>query len=344
MAVVAQSVGAVLVSTWAHDYAPKVRALVLASPAFQVKLYVPFARSGLKLMRLWLRQFLRQQLCQGTLPQSRPAADRLLRQRPADRQGDLGERPARPLRSCRAGGSRRTGDPDSHPTADFRGRLRRPSCAAGALLRASRQPAQGKAHPARLLPRHPWRGAIVTWPSAVPGASSSRHSPRHLNDRACSMPTVWAIPAPRPRRWPRRCRRTRRAISTGAPPVPGCAWAACGRTGVKLGFDTGFDSGSTLDYVYRNQPSGSGPLGRLIDRNYLDSIGWRGIRQRKLHAESCCAWPCSGCARSSARCASSTSPPATAATSSKPCKASSRCRKASSCATTARSTCVTAAP
>ncbi|MBF3200986.1 alpha/beta fold hydrolase, partial [Pseudomonas aeruginosa] len=57
MAVVAQSVGAVLVSTWAHDYAPKVRALVLASPAFQVKLYVPFARSGLKLMRLWRGNF-----------------------------------------------------------------------------------------------------------------------------------------------------------------------------------------------------------------------------------------------------------------------------------------------
>ena len=29
-AVIAQSVGAVLISTWAHDYAPKVRALVLA--------------------------------------------------------------------------------------------------------------------------------------------------------------------------------------------------------------------------------------------------------------------------------------------------------------------------
>ncbi|EEA1375686.1 hypothetical protein GI405_22170, partial [Salmonella enterica] len=50
--------------------------------------------------------------------------------------------------------------------------------------------------------------------------------------------------------------------------------------GVKLGFDTGFDSGSTLDYVYRNQPTGKGTLGRLIDQNYLDSIGWRGIRQR----------------------------------------------------------------
>src|SRR5690606_10059710 len=55
--------------------------------------------------------------------------------------------------------------------------------------------------------------------------------------------------------------------------------------GVKLGFATGFDSGSTLDYVYRNTPSGKGPLGRLIDQNYLNSIGWRGIRQRKVHAE-----------------------------------------------------------
>jgi len=55
--------------------------------------------------------------------------------------------------------------------------------------------------------------------------------------------------------------------------------------GVKLGFDTGFDSGSTLDYVYRNQATGKGKLGELIDRNYLDAIGWRGIRQRKLHVE-----------------------------------------------------------
>ena len=34
----AQSVGAVLVATWAHDYAPQIRCLVLASPAFKVKL------------------------------------------------------------------------------------------------------------------------------------------------------------------------------------------------------------------------------------------------------------------------------------------------------------------
>ncbi len=47
----AQSVGAVLVAAWAHDYAPRIRAMVLASPAFKVKLYVPFARQGLALLQ-----------------------------------------------------------------------------------------------------------------------------------------------------------------------------------------------------------------------------------------------------------------------------------------------------
>jgi len=55
--------------------------------------------------------------------------------------------------------------------------------------------------------------------------------------------------------------------------------------GVRLGHETGFDSGSMLDYVYRNAASGVTPLGRLIDRNYLGAIGWTGVRQRKLHLE-----------------------------------------------------------
>ena len=51
IAVVAQSVGAVVVAAWMHDYAPKIRCAVLASPAFKVKLYVPFARPGLAALR-----------------------------------------------------------------------------------------------------------------------------------------------------------------------------------------------------------------------------------------------------------------------------------------------------
>uniref|UniRef100_UPI00197D45BF alpha/beta hydrolase n=1 Tax=Burkholderia sp. Ac-20379 TaxID=2703900 RepID=UPI00197D45BF len=50
LAIVAQSVGAVLAAAWVHDYAPRVRCLVAASPAFRIKLYVPFARPGLRLM------------------------------------------------------------------------------------------------------------------------------------------------------------------------------------------------------------------------------------------------------------------------------------------------------
>ena len=53
--------------------------------------------------------------------------------------------------------------------------------------------------------------------------------------------------------------------------------------GLKLGKETGFDSGSTLDYVYRNQPQGSNAFGRMADKHYLNAMGWRGIRQRKVH-------------------------------------------------------------
>jgi Putative methyltransferase len=55
--------------------------------------------------------------------------------------------------------------------------------------------------------------------------------------------------------------------------------------GIRLGLKTGFDSGSTLDYVYRNRPAGITPIGKLIDWSYVNSIGWRGIRVRRLNVE-----------------------------------------------------------
>ena len=51
IAVLAQSVGAVMVAAWVHDYAPPVRAMVLASPAFKVKLYIPLAWPALRFMK-----------------------------------------------------------------------------------------------------------------------------------------------------------------------------------------------------------------------------------------------------------------------------------------------------
>ncbi|GAB1638435.1 hypothetical protein JNEC123_33900 [Escherichia coli] len=55
--------------------------------------------------------------------------------------------------------------------------------------------------------------------------------------------------------------------------------------GIRLGYETGFDSGSTLDYVYRNYPEGKGILGRMIDLYYLNNIGWRGSRVRKVNIQ-----------------------------------------------------------
>lgn len=51
--------------------------------------------------------------------------------------------------------------------------------------------------------------------------------------------------------------------------------------GIDLGFQAGFDSGAMLDYVYENRARGRWLIGRLIDRIYLDAIGWRAIRARK---------------------------------------------------------------
>src|SRR5207302_8284459 len=56
--------------------------------------------------------------------------------------------------------------------------------------------------------------------------------------------------------------------------------------GLHLGWRNGFDSGLSLDYVYENKPRGSLGVGRLIDKSYLNSIGWRGIRQRKANLKN----------------------------------------------------------
>ena len=92
------------------------------------------------------------------------------------------------------------------------------------------------------------------------------------------MPTAWAIPAPRPRRYallPKNSPRDLYWRATRAGLRLGSLWS----DGVKLGFDTGFDSEHPR--LCLPQPAQrQRPLGRLIDRNYLDSIGWRGIRQR----------------------------------------------------------------
>jgi ubiquinone/menaquinone biosynthesis C-methylase UbiE len=51
--------------------------------------------------------------------------------------------------------------------------------------------------------------------------------------------------------------------------------------GIRLGYATGFDSGTIVDYVYRNEPQGITPIGRAIDRVFLRHPVWEGVRARR---------------------------------------------------------------
>ncbi|WP_405349602.1 alpha/beta fold hydrolase [Fusobacterium animalis] len=51
--------------------------------------------------------------------------------------------------------------------------------------------------------------------------------------------------------------------------------------GISLGLKYGFDSGISLDYIYKNHANGKLLIGKFIDRFYLNQIGWRGVRERK---------------------------------------------------------------
>ncbi|GGU65294.1 hypothetical protein GCM10009504_22820 [Pseudomonas laurentiana] len=284
MAVVAQSVGAVLIATWVHDYAPPIRALVLASPAFKVKLYVPFARPGLKLMRAWRGNFFVNSYVKAKFLSHDP-------QRIASYESDpLITRPisVNMLLGLYDAAERVVADAQSIQTptqllisgADFvvhrkpqeqffdrLGSVRKEKHILPGFFHdtlGERERAQATDRMRRFILRN-FAEPIV------------RPSLLDADQIGWSCAESEALAAPLPLNSPRELywRATRAGLKLGATLS----------AGVKLGFDTGFDSGSTLDYVYRNQPTGNSPLGRLIDRNYLNAIGWRGIRQRKVHLE-----------------------------------------------------------
>src|SRR5258707_772501 len=57
IAAIGQSVGSVLLAAGVHDYAPKIRCMSLAAPAFKVKLYLPLARPALAVARRLFGEF-----------------------------------------------------------------------------------------------------------------------------------------------------------------------------------------------------------------------------------------------------------------------------------------------
>ncbi|TLP76268.1 alpha/beta fold hydrolase [Pseudomonas nitroreducens] len=284
MAVVAQSVGAVVASTWVHDYAPPIRSLVLASPAFKVKLYVPFARPGLKLARWWRGNFFVNSYVKAKFLTHDPEriasydSDPLIAKaisvnvllglyEAADRVVADAQAIQVPTQLLISGSDFVVHRKPQQRFFDNLGTARKelhvlPGFFHDTLGELNREQATTRA-----------RRFILECFARQPELADLRGADRF--GYTCAEAEALATPLPawsvRDLYW----RATRANMRLGR----------LLSDGINLGFQTGFDSGSTLDYVYRNQPAGAGPVGRMIDRTYLESAGWRGIRQRKVNIE-----------------------------------------------------------
>ncbi len=282
--VVAQSVGAVLASAWAHDYAPNIRGLVLASPAFKVKLYVPFARPGLALMRKLRGNFFVNSYVKAKFlthdPEriasydsdpliSRPISVNVLLglYEAADRVVADAAAITLPVQLLISGSDWVVHHAPQHRFFDRLTSARKekhvlPGFFHDTLGERDRKLATDKI-------RSFVRGLFDNPPAPVSLRDAHRTGFTADESRALGRPLPWYTP--RGAYW---------AITRASLKLGGLL-----SRGIALGHATGFDSGSTLDYVYRNRAQGVPVIGTMIDRTYLDSIGWRGIRIRKTHVE-----------------------------------------------------------
>ncbi len=272
--VLAHSMGAVIATGWVHDYGPPIRGLILATPAFRVKLYVPLA---VPLLRL------RQALFGPGYVKSyvRPS---MITQDPQEAQGYSAD----PLifRQIAVNTLLDLHDTSTRLLADA-GAINVPllvlaaSCDWVVKTSAQRQFADRVSSPIKKF-------------EILPGFL---HAIFHEKDRGIAIERVRnfiherilaPISAPSLQDADRRGY-TRdeyeRLCRPGGIQFAVARWLLNGpgrlSRGIDIGCTHGFDSGVMLDYIYENRPRGFTPLGRLIDRFYLNSIGWCGIRVRR---------------------------------------------------------------
>jgi len=284
MAVLGYSAGGVLVSAWVRDYAPPIRALILGVPAFRVKLYVPFA---LPLLRL------RQTLGQKGFVKSY-VKSRMLTHDPEQARLYDGD----PLVSRAIAVNILIGLFDaSTRLLEDAGAIRVPALllAAGSdwVVKVSAQKKffDRLGSPVKAMEVFPrfYHGIFHEQDRRRPIAKA-----REFILEACRRPPVQPQLLDE-----HRAGYTKAEYDRLAAPLPLLSprrlWYAAMRfplrtlgrlsEGIRVGWSTGFDSGESLDYVYENTPRGTTPVGRLIDRMYLNSVGWKGIRQRKVNLQ-----------------------------------------------------------
>ncbi|MGA2938498.1 MAG: bifunctional alpha/beta hydrolase/class I SAM-dependent methyltransferase [Syntrophobacteraceae bacterium] len=277
MAIVANSVGAVSALTWVHDYGAHVRCMVLAAPALRIRLYVPLAVPLLRLLlrinkKAMVRSYIRAAMLTHDAQEARAYdADKLitriisvgvllgLHDTATRILSDAGAVTA-PTQIFSAG-SDYVVENRSH------GRL----FAAISAARKEHHVFPGMYH------------GIFFEKNRGEAVAKARRFIQSCFDEEPGQDVLQADRQGYTRREYDRLRAPASMPVTAFFGLQALAMRTLGRLshGIRLGLETGFNSGDTLDYVYRNQPSGVTWLGRLIDKVYLNSIGWRGIKLRK---------------------------------------------------------------
>ena len=276
--VLAHSVGAVTAAAWVHDYAPPIRGLILGTPAFRVKLYVPLARPLLRLRQKllgpgYVRSYVKARML--THDPAEAEAYRtdplIFRQIAVNILLDLHDTSTRLLRDASAIhvpvlvlGAGADWVVKLSAQREFFARLRSPSKAMRVYpgMYHAIFHERGRAAPiadarefiAELFQQRPDRASRLD--ADQHGVQQAEYARLRRPGGRRFIPVKWGM-------------RTVGRLSEG----------------IRLGWRAGFDSGVMLDYVYENRPRGVTPLGRLLDRAFLDSVGWRGIRQRRIHLE-----------------------------------------------------------
>ena len=280
MGVVGQSVGAVLAATWIHDYAPPVRAMVLATPALRIKLYVPLAIPGLRILRkLRPKSFIKSYVRPGMLTHDREQADSYAHD---------------PLVSPQIA---------VNILLDLHDASTRMIEDAGAIHTPTLMFVSGKDFVVRQDVQHRFFEGLSSPNKRLEVLEDFYHSTFWEKDRGQVIrqsadylrqhfdtdpqtPTSDQLASGSQAKY-EALQEPASALSRAWFGAQKLALGTLGRLsrGVQIGWESGFDSGQSLDHVYRNRAEGTALIGRLIDRGYLDSIGWKGIRQRKVHME-----------------------------------------------------------
>ncbi|MED5297002.1 MAG: bifunctional alpha/beta hydrolase/class I SAM-dependent methyltransferase [Pseudomonadota bacterium] len=283
--VVAQSVGAVVATCWLHDYAPPVRGAILAAPAFRVKLYVPLALPALRLAtrfrdRVFVKSYVRSSLLTHDLERRRgydsdPLISRQISARILIGLRDTSDRLVAdaatidtPIQLLLSG---RDVVVERKVQQRFFARLPHPDKECHRLEGFFHDTLGERDRHLALAPMQ----RFIRRQFSRPSQALSRLD-ADLGGNGCAEAEALARPLPKSGIKQGYWQLLRKALQQGARLS----------NSLKVGVDHGFDSGSMLDQVYRNRPDSPSRLGRLIDRVYLNAIGWRGIRQRRIHLEA----------------------------------------------------------